>query len=119
MPNECPSCKGKKFIQDEDVLDTWFSSALWPISVFNWGEDENNEDLNYFYPTSVLVTGHEILYLWVARMVQFGLEFMKDIPYDDVFIHGIVRDKHGKKCQSRLGMLLTLSALWKSLVQML
>lgn len=103
MPNECPSCKGKKFIQDEDVLDTWFSSALWPISVFNWGEDENNEDLKYFYPTSVLVTGHEILYLWVARMVQFGLEFMKDIPYDDVFIHGIVRDKHGKKMSKSLG----------------
>lgn len=103
IPKECSCCKGSKFVQDDDVLDTWFSSALWPFSVFNWGEDENNEDLKYFYPTSVLVTGHEILYLWVARMVQFGLEFMKDIPYDDVFIHGIVRDKHGKKMSKSLG----------------
>ncbi|MDR1695797.1 MAG: valine--tRNA ligase [Endomicrobium sp.] len=102
-PKECPDCKGTKFFQDEDVLDTWFSSALWPISVFNWGEDENNEDLKYFYPTSVLVTGHEILYLWVARMVQFGIEFMKDIPYSHVFIHGIVRDKSGKKMSKSLG----------------
>lgn len=103
VPKECSCCKGKNFAQDEDVLDTWFSSALWPFSVFNWGNDENNEDLKYFYPTSVLVTGHEILYLWVARMVQFGLEFMKDIPYKDVFIHGIVRDKSGKKMSKSLG----------------
>jgi valyl-tRNA synthetase len=103
QPKECPCCKGNKFIQDEDVLDTWFSSALWPMSVFGWGEDENSEDLKYFYPTSVLATGHEIIYLWVARMVQFGLEFMKDIPYRDVFIHGIVRDKHGKKMSKSLG----------------
>jgi len=103
MPAECPYCKNGKFIQDEDVLDTWFSSALWPISVFNWGEDENNEDLRYFYPTSVIVTGHEILYLWVARMVQFGLEFMRDIPYSNIFIHGIIRDKRGKKMSKSLG----------------
>jgi len=102
-PEFCPDCKGGNMAQDEDVLDTWFSSALWPFSVFNWGSDENNEDLKYFYPTSVLVTGHEILYLWVARMVQFGIEFMKDIPFDDVFIHGIVRDKHGKKMSKSLG----------------
>ncbi|GHT41921.1 valine--tRNA ligase [Endomicrobiia bacterium] len=102
-PVECPYCKCKNFVQDEDVLDTWFSSALWPISVFNWGEDENNEDLKYFYPTSVLATGHEIIYLWVARMLQFGLEFMKDVPYNDVFIHGIVRDKYGKKMSKSLG----------------
>ncbi|MCA6071566.1 MAG: valine--tRNA ligase [Endomicrobium sp.] len=102
-PEKCPCCKGKNFVQDEDVLDTWFSSALWPISVFNWGEDENNEDLKYFYPTSVLATGHEIIYLWVARMAQFGLEFMKDVPYNGVFIHGIVRDKHGKKMSKSLG----------------
>ncbi|MCL2799598.1 MAG: valine--tRNA ligase [Endomicrobia bacterium] len=102
-PKQCPSCKGTKFLQDEDVLDTWFSSALWPISVFGWGSGDNNEDLKYFYPTSVLVTGHEILYLWVARMVQFGMEFMKDIPYSHVFIHGIVRDKSGKKMSKSLG----------------
>lgn len=102
-PAECLYCKGKNFVQDEDVLDTWFSSALWPISVFNWGEDENNEDLTYFYPTSVLATGHEIIYLWVARMLQFGLEFLKDVPYNNVFIHGIVRDKYGKKMSKSLG----------------
>ncbi|MCL1971865.1 MAG: valine--tRNA ligase [Endomicrobia bacterium] len=102
-PKECNSCKGTKFSQDEDVLDTWFSSALWPMSVFNWGSNENNEDLKYFYPTSVLATGHEILYLWVARMVQFGLEFMNEIPYNDIFIHGIVRDKSGKKMSKSLG----------------
>ncbi|MDR2351346.1 MAG: valine--tRNA ligase, partial [Endomicrobium sp.] len=102
-PKECPHCKDKNFMQDEDVLDTWFSSALWTISVFGWGENENSQDLKYFYPTSVLATGHEIIYLWVARMVQFGLEFMKDVPYKDIFIHGIVRDKHGKKMSKSLG----------------
>ncbi|BAV59102.1 valine--tRNA ligase [Endomicrobiia bacterium] len=102
-PAVCSCCKGRKFIQDEDVLDTWFSSALWPMSIFDWGEDENNEDLRYFYPASVLATGHEIIYLWVARMVQFGLEFMKDVPYSNVFIHGIVRDKNGKKMSKSLG----------------
>jgi valyl-tRNA synthetase len=102
-PEICSCCKGRNFVQDEDVLDTWFSSALWPMSIFGWGEDENNEDLKYFYPVSVLTTGHEIIYLWVARMVQFGLEFMKDVPYSDVFIHGIARDKNGKKMSKSLG----------------
>ncbi|MDR2437570.1 MAG: valine--tRNA ligase, partial [Endomicrobium sp.] len=103
QPKECLYCKGNKFVQDEDVLDTWFSSALWPLSVFGWGENENSEDLKYFYPTSVLATGHEIIYLWVARMVQFGIEFMQDVPYKGIFIHGIVRDKHGKKMSKSLG----------------
>jgi valyl-tRNA synthetase len=103
IPKECSYCKGTSFIQDEDVLDTWFSSALWPLSVFNWGDNENNEDLKYFYPTSILVTGHEIIYLWVARMIQFSLEFTGMIPYKDVVIHGIVRDSHGKKMSKSLG----------------
>jgi valyl-tRNA synthetase len=103
IPEVCSCCNGRNFVQDEDVLDTWFSSALWPMSIFDWGENENNEDLKYFYPASILVTGYEIIYLWVARMVQFGLEFMKDVPYSDVFIHGIVRDKNGRKMSKSLG----------------
>jgi len=104
-PEKCPHCSNTKIVQDSDVLDTWFSSALWPISVLNWGDgkEKENEDLRYFYPTSVLATGHEILYLWVARMVQFGLEFMDNIPYKHIFIHGIVRDKQGKKMSKSLG----------------
>ncbi|MHB9155370.1 MAG: valine--tRNA ligase [Endomicrobiales bacterium] len=100
-PGKCPHCGNAVLEQDPDVLDTWFSSALWPFSVFGWPQE--SEDLRYYYPTSVLVTGHEILYLWVARMVQMGLEFMNDIPFHHVFIHGIVRDKSGKKMSKSLG----------------
>ncbi|MDR2708474.1 MAG: valine--tRNA ligase [Elusimicrobiota bacterium] len=104
-PNKCPVCGGTLFEQDSDVLDTWFSSALWPLSLFDWGQKENkeNQQLNYYYPTSILVTGYEILYLWVARMVQFGLEFMKEVPFKHIFLNGIVRDKHGKKMSKSLG----------------
>ncbi len=102
-PTKCPHCGNTRLVQDNDVLDTWFSSAIWPFSVFNWGENPDNEELKYYYPTGVLVTGHEILYLWVARMVQMGLEFLNDIPFGDVFIHGIVRDKHGLKMSKSKG----------------
>jgi valyl-tRNA synthetase len=97
----CANCSGKNVTQDPDVLDTWFSSALWPFSVFGW--PDNNEDIKYYYPTSVLITGYEILYLWVARMIMMGLKFKNDVPYTNVYLHGIVRDIHGKKMSKSLG----------------
>ncbi|MGC8728658.1 MAG: valine--tRNA ligase [Elusimicrobiales bacterium] len=100
-PSSCPDCGGSDFVQDPDVLDTWFSSALWPFSVFGW--PKKTEELNYFYPTSALVTGYEILYLWVLRMITSGLFHLNQIPFSKVYVHGIVRDKHGQKMSKSKG----------------
>lgn len=90
-------------VQEEDVLDTWFSSALWPMSVFDGLKDPDNEDIKYYYPTSDLVTAPEILFFWVARMIIFGHEFKKEIPFKNVYLTGIVRDKLGRKMSKSLG----------------
>lgn len=96
----CPKCGGS-VEQDPDVLDTWFSSALWPFSTMGWPED--TAELRQFYPTSVLVTGYDIIFFWVARMIFMGLEFQKEIPFKHVFIHGLVRDSQGRKMSKSLG----------------
>ena len=98
--DKCPKCGGHVH-QDEDALDTWFSSALWPFSTLGW--PENTDLLKQFYPTSVLVTGYDIIFFWVARMLVMGEEFMKKVPFEKVFIHGLVRDEQGRKMSKSLG----------------
>jgi len=100
-PKSCPKCGSSKLEQDPDVLDTWFSSALWPFSTLGW--PEKTEELAHFYPTSVLVTGRDIIFFWVARMIFMGLEFMKEEPFKEVFIHGLVLDSLGRKMSKSLG----------------
>lgn len=98
---KCPKCGSTHIHQDEDALDTWFSSALWPFSTMGW--PDNTELLKQFYPTCVLVTGYDIIFFWVARMLIMGMEFMKEIPFEKVFIHGLVRDSQGRKMSKSLG----------------
>lgn len=108
-PKECPKCSSKELHQDPDVLDTWFSSALWAFSPLGWGNNAqmtktfNKEDLKDFYPNSLLITGFDIMFFWVARMMMMGEHFMGSLPFKDIYMHALVRDEHGAKMSKSKG----------------
>lgn len=109
-PEACPKCASKKITQDPDVLDTWFSSALWPFSTLGWGNGDTemdntfeSQDIKDFYPNSLLITGFDILFFWVARMMMMGEHFKKELPFNDIYLHALVRDEHGQKMSKSKG----------------
>jgi len=109
-PSACPKCSGKNFHQDPDVLDTWFSSALWPFSTLGWGNGDSemdrtftSQDLKDFYPNTLLITGFDILFFWVARMMMMGENFMGELPFQHIYLHALVRDEHGQKMSKSKG----------------